>query len=224
MRCSEGGLVRAFIRAFVLSVFSVFVAAANTSVLFQGTLGSDDQIALFQFTLAAAGPVTIQSYGYGGGTAGATTIPAGGFAALAVLFAPLGGDYVQAKIDNGGHCPPAQLDPVTGNCSDPFIQTTLDAGTYYLGLSVNDNVPLTGILADGYTQTGNPGFTCAEGGLSGQFCDVTDALFRTRTGDWAVQFTGADTVTNVNVPEPSTIFIVVSGGLLGALLARRRFC
>jgi hypothetical protein len=45
-------------------------------------------------------------------------------------------------------------------------------------------------LADGFTQTGNPGFTCAEGGQNGQFCDVTDGLFSTRTANFALAITG----------------------------------
>jgi hypothetical protein len=99
----------------------------------------------------------------------------------------------------------------------PDIQTILSAGTYYLGLSVLDNFPLTGTLADGYTQTGNPGFTCAEGGLSGQFCDVSDALFATRTGNWAF------TLDVAPAPEPAGIPVVLPVFLLAAARLRRRF-
>src|SRR5262249_54761218 len=160
------------------------------SSLFQGTFQSDDQTEVFSFTLAAPGTVTIQSFGYAGGVVGPNTIFSGGFAPLAVIFAPFGSDFVQAASDNGGHCPPALFDPVTGNCDDPYLQAALPAGSYFLVLSVWDNVPATGVLADGYKQTGNPGFTCAEGGVGGSFCDVTDALFRSRTGNWALTIDG----------------------------------
>jgi hypothetical protein len=116
------------------------------------------------------------------------------------------------------------VDLVTGNCDDPLLQTFLPVGTYFLGLSVWDNVPLTGTLSDGYTQTGNPGFTCAEGGLSGQFCDTTDALFRSRTGKWAFAFTGVDSVTELGAaPEPATSLLILPVIFLGAML-RRRLC
>ena len=117
--------------------------------------GSTSKIETFRFTLNATGVVTLQSYGYAGGVVNATTIPAGGFAPFAVIFAPLGGDWVQSTIDNGGHCGVTLADPVTGNCDDPYVRTTLSAGTYDLVLSVWDNVPQFGTLADGYKQTGN---------------------------------------------------------------------
>jgi hypothetical protein len=202
--------------AALLSIMTIASPAAT--ILFQGTFSTDDQVELLQFTLNSDSVVTIQSYGYGGGTANATIIPAGGFAPNVTIFTLLGTDYVQATSDTGGHCGTTQTDPVTGNCDDPYIQTLLSAGTYYLGLSVYDNLPSTGNLADGYQQTGNPGFTCAEGGLTGQFCDVTDALFRPRTGNWALTIEGADGTSAV--PEPSTLWL--AGTLIGALLLRRK--
>lgn len=197
-------------------------AASASTFLFQGTFSTDDQVEIFDFTVSATTVVTIQSYGYAGGVVDSTTIAAGGFAPYAMVFALVGSDYVESISDNGGHCAVTQQDPVTGNCDDPYIQTVLPAGNYYLALSVWDNVASTGFLADGFTQTGNPGFTCAEASLSGEFCDVTDALYRPRTGNWALAFTGVDTVADTGVPEPSTWWPVLSGGLLGALRRRRK--
>jgi hypothetical protein len=151
-------------------VLVVLTTAANAATfLFQGTFSTDDQVEMFHFTLLADTTVTLQSYGYAGGVVNSTTIAAGGLAPYAVVFALVGSDYIESTADNGGHCPVTQQDPVTGNCDDPYIQTVLAAGDYYLALSVWDNVALTGSLADGFKQTGNPGFTCAEGGQSGQF-------------------------------------------------------
>ena len=124
--------------------------------------------------------------------------------------------------DNGGHCGITGADPVTGNCDDLYLQTTLAPGSYYVALSVDDNVPATGNLLDGFKQTGNPGFTCAEGGLTGQFCDVTDALFRPRTGNWALDIAGATSVAPTSIPEPATLWPLLSCGLLGALRLRRK--
>jgi hypothetical protein len=206
--------------AKVLAVLVLSAAASPASTLFQGTFATDDQVELFAFTLSSSSLVTIQSYGYAGGTINSTVIPPGGFAPDATIFALVASDYVESTSSNGGNCGMTGTDPVTGNCDDPFIQTTLPAGSYYLALSVWDNVPLTGTLADGYTQTGNPGFTCAEGGSAnpnGTFCDVTDALFRSRTGNWALSFTGTTSVQNVTVPEPPTWRPLLWGALTGAL-------
>ena len=203
----------------------VITAAAGMAspLLLQGTFPADDDVALFRFTLSAPGVVTLQSYGYAGGVANSTTIPAGGFAPDVTIFAQVGSDYVESTSDNGGHCGITGTDPVTGNCDDPYIQSTFAAGTYYLALSVYDNLPVDGFLADGFKQGGNPGFTCAEGGLSGQFCDVTDALFRTRTGNWAFTIAGVTSITSLVIPEPSTGWLITAAGLLG-LLWRRKFC
>jgi hypothetical protein len=206
-----------------VTVLLVLTTAASTAgVLSQGVFSTDDQVELFRLTLNTDAVVTIQSYGYAGGVFGSTTIAAGGFAPDATIFTLVGSDYVYSTSDNGGHCSVTQQDPVTGNCDDPYIHTTLSAGTHYLAISVWDNVPSSDNLADGFKQTGNPGFTCAEGGLSGQFCDVTDALYGSRTGNWALAFTGVDTVADLGVPEPSTWWPMLSGGLLGALVLRRK--
>jgi len=214
--------VTALGKAIMLAAISAVAGTAGT-LSFEGTFSTDDQVNLFQLTLNSTTLVTIQSYGYAGGVMDSTVVPAGGFAPDFTLFALVGSDYQEAASDNGGHCGITSADPVTGNCDDPYIQTTLNAGTYYLGLSVWDNVPLTGFLADGYTQTGNAGFTCAEGGVSGQFCDVTDALYSSRTGNWAVSFTEFSDVTNESAPEPSTWWLTLPAGLAGALFRRRRF-
>lgn len=205
--------------AIALAVLSATAGIAGT-VSFQGAFSTDDQVALFQLTLNSTSTVTMQSYGYAGGVMNSTVIPAGGFAPDFTLFALVGPDYQEAASDSGGHCGITAADPATGNCDDPSIQTTLQAGTYYLGLSVWDNVPITGYMVDGYTQTGNSGFTCAEGGVSGQFCDVTDALYPSRTGNWAVSFTGFSSVTNT--PEPATWWLVLPAAICGGLLRRRR--
>jgi hypothetical protein len=207
-------------KAGCLLVFTAAVGMAG--ILFQGTFAADDQVDYFRLTANSATTITIQSFGYAGGTDNATVIPAGGFAPELSVFAPLGADYVLSNSDNGGHCGATGTDPVTGNCDDPYLQTTLAPGSYIVALSVWDNVPVTGNLADGFKQAGNPGFTCAEGGLTGQFCDVTDAFFRPRTGNWALDIAGASSVVPTSVPEPATWWPLLSGGLLGALRLRRK--
>lgn len=190
-------------------------------ILFQGIFTADNQVELFSVTVNTTETVTIQSYGYAGGSVNSIVIPAGGFAPNASLFDPSGNEIIS---DSGGNCVISGTDPATGNCDDPYIQELLDPGTYTLALTQYYNVSADGYLPDGFTEDGNPGFTCAEFGQSGNFCDVTTALGTQRTGDYALAFTGADAVADTNgttVPEPSSWLLLATGGLFFAL--RRRW-
>jgi len=195
------------------------LSASAATILFQGSIPDDTGVVLINFTLNSAQTVTIHSYGYAGGTVPtlpvATNISAGGFAPNAIIFDGSGNQIIS---DNGGHCGNTLADPVTGNCSDPFIQQLISAGFYTLALVEWDNVPATGNLADGFKQDGNPGFTCAEFGLLGNFCDTTTALGTQRNGNWAVAITGADSATLT--PEPATFTLSMT--CLLAIIARRR--
>jgi hypothetical protein len=205
-----------------LTLFSFAAAFAGpVPTLFQGTFAADNQIEVFQLTLASAGVPTIESFGYAGGTVNATVIPAGGFWPEITLFDSLGMEFNSIA---GGACgsTPALADPVTGNCSDPYFNGPLAAGTYTAVLSVSTNDSVDGILADGFIQSGNPGFTC-QFNPGGQFCDLSDALNRSRTGNWALAFAGFDSVVDTSVvPEPSTWWLLLSGALLMALPSRRK--
>jgi hypothetical protein len=194
--------------------------AGSPADLFQGTFSEDDQVELFSFTSNGSTPITIESYGYAGGVFGSTTIAAGGFAPDATVFDASGDQEV---TDSGGHCPPTGTDSVTGNCDDPYIQQVFSAGTYTLALTVYDNLPVDA-LSDGFRQTGNPGFTCAEGGMTGEFCDVTDALYRQRTGNYAISIAGATAASDITsaTPEPATLPLMLCGALMVTTLYRRR--
>jgi len=96
----------------------------------------------------------------------------------------------------------------------------LGPGTFTLALAVYDNSPAGLFATDGFVEDGNPGFTCQEAGTSGSFCDLTTALGTTRTGNYAIAITGADSVTS---PEPGSVFLLLAGGALTAFLRRRSF-
>ena len=177
-------------------VFFLFVISSfGDLVLYQGTLADDGAVALLHFSLSGTQLLTIESWGYAGGTVftqpSPTGIPAGGFAPN-LVFDPTG---TEVAFDNGGHCGIAAQDPVTGNCDDPYLQETLAPGAYTLAVAEWDSVP-NGSLADGFT--GTPGFSCAELGLSGNFCDVTTALGAERNGNYAVSIESEIAAT----PEP----------------------
>ena len=180
--------------------------------VFSGTFGADDQVALFNIVASAPETVTIQTYGYAGGSAGGNTFLPGGFAPAGFLFDNLG----NVLVLSAGACGQVGKDPVTGNCDDLFFQNTLGPGTFTLALAVNDNAPLGTAVADGFRQDGNPGFTCAELGVSGSFCDLTTATGTSRTGNYALSIT-----TVAAVPEPASGILLLSCGAIIVLRRRR---
>jgi len=193
---------------------------AETPTLFQGTFGLDNQVELFSFTSDGSTPITIESYGYAGGTVNSVAITEGGFAPDEFVFDDTGSELLSLDPQ----CPPGNLDSVTLNCEDPYLQETLGAGTYTLALTVYDNQPSDGTLADGFKQDDNPGFTCTLYGQPGTFCDDTDALVRPRTGNYAISIDGASDVSDITsaTPEPATLPLMLGGALAVTTLYRRR--
>jgi hypothetical protein len=205
------------INGFLL--FSLAVAPGLTTSLFQGTFATDNQVALVNFTANTSETIVIKTYSYAGGTVNSTVIPTGGFAPTAFLFDNLGNILTLTN----GTCGQVGQDPTTLNCDDLYFQDTLGPGTFTLALAVDDNTPVDTSVADGFIQDGNPGFTCQEAGTSGSFCDLTTALGTSRTGDYAISITGADSATQLGVPEPDSMLLLLSSGALIALLRRHCF-
>ena len=195
-----------------LLLFGLSAPGFADIAVFSGTFGADDQVALFSIVASAPETVTIQTYGYAGGSAGGNTFLPGGFAPAGFLFDNMG-DVL--TLTSGG-CGQVGKDPVTGNCDDLFFQNTLGPGTFTLALAVNDNAPLGTAVADGFRQDGNPGFTCAELGVSGSFCDLTTATGTSRTGNYALSIT-----TVAAVPEPASGILLLSCGAIIVLRRRR---
>jgi len=197
-------------------LFSLAVAPGFTATLFfQGTFAADNQVALFTITASALETITIETDSYAGGTLDSIPVSAGGFAPTAFLFNDLGGPITLTN----GTCLQVGTDPTSGTCEDIYYQNPLAAGTYTLALAVDDNSPAGFLVTDGFVQDANPGFTCQEAGTSGSFCDLTTVFGDTRTGNYAIAITGADSVTT---PEPGSILLLLTGGAFIAL-RRRHF-
>jgi hypothetical protein len=205
-----GNLVKGIL-LFSLAAAPGFAA----TILFQGTFAADDQVALFNITANTSETITIQTESYAGGTVNSSIIPAGGFAPTGFLFDNLGNVLTLTN----GSCSQVGRDAVTMNCDDLFFQDTLGPGTFTLALAVYNNTPVGTSVANGFVEDGVPGFTCAEAGTSGSFCDLTTALGSSRTGNFAVAITGANTVVPVGTPEPGSFLLLLAGG---ALVAQRR--
>jgi hypothetical protein len=203
-------------------------ASASSDFSFTGSFAVDDSLQYFEFVPASPN-VVIQTWGYGGTGAGSNAagniIPAGGFDPILSLFDSTGGvlsplNVLVETTYPSGACPPTGVtDPVTGLCYDVYLsETTLTPGaTYLVVLSQNDNAPNLTTLGDGFSEVGNGNFTGSIFGCpNGQFCD---SFANNRTGDWAVDITGATSA--LELPEPGTALMVFTA-LGGALLLRRR--
>lgn len=204
----------------VLYSFFLLMWAATRAVsgplLFEGTFSSDNQVALFDVTTNTAASVRFITYSYAGGNVNATSIPGGGFSPTAFLFDHLGNVFV---LSNDGTCTYVGQDSGTGNCNDLYYQNTLGPGSFTLALAVYDNNPLGTEPGDGFSQDLNPGFTCQEAGVAGNFCDLS-ALGMTRTGNFAISIEGADDAAPVGAPEPGTLLFFCLGGATLLLLRR----
>ncbi len=183
------------------------LSSATFSV--QGTFVSDDQIQLFNFSIASSATVSLISWGSGGGTnGGGTVIPVGGFDTYFGLYTGSGFQIAT----NGDSCAgPAKTN---GACLDAFLSVALPAGNYMLSLTQTGNAA-AGDLIDGFTQQGQGNYTANSG--CNAFCD---SLGVGSNGKWAVDIAGVTSASQPNaVPEPFSI-LLAGGGLL--LLAIRK--
>jgi hypothetical protein len=174
-----------------------------------GTLQSPEATTLIEITLDVAGTVSLQTYGFGGGTNHAgLKIPAGGFDPFIGIFS---GDDDSAVFINGTSddltnyspgCPPAGTVAVGGDggqCGDVAMTFTgLAAGSYTVLVSDAAYIP-NAVFED-------PGGTLGDG-----FADLTGGAFQTcvdasncniDTGNWAIDITSPSTAAGT--PEPAS--------------------
>jgi hypothetical protein len=191
-----------------------------------GTLNSPEDSVLIDLTLVNSGTVTLQTYGFGGGTnAAGTVIPSGGFDPFVGLFSgtgPIalflnGTSDILSNYSPG--CPPAgtvTVGSVGNQCGDVNLQFTgLAAGTYTVLLTDGEYIPNAifesspGFLGDGFTDlTGGVFQTCV---------DANDC--NTDTANWALDIT---TPAGSTVPEPASAPLLATVALaLGASVYAR---
>jgi hypothetical protein len=212
-----------------------------------GTLSASERVFLDSFTLAGSLTITVQTYGFGGGTnAAGNLISPGGFDPLVALFSgPANNASIQT--DGGGNpvasadtlfglfspgCPPAGttvVGTVPGNCGDDRLTVSLGAGAYTLLLSDANFLPLAvdpGVLSPfDLTDTTSNNYGSSTG--NGAYTDLTGGAFQTcvsltdcntDTGNFAVDILESTNSPPAPVPEPGPLTLPCS--VLAALIGR----
>jgi hypothetical protein len=225
-------------------VMSTCTTPAGAIASCNGTFGTSEDAFVETFTLVGSSIITVQTYGFGGGTnAAGTVISPGGFDPLVALFS---GVATNATIltDGGGNpiasadtlfglfspgCPPAgtvMVGTVPGNCGDDRLTVALGAGSYTLLLSDANFLPLAvdpGIVGPvDLTDTTSSNYGSSTN--TGAYTDLSGGVFQTcvtltdcnmDTGDFAVDILASPIAA---VPEPASLSLLCS--VLGALIGR----
>jgi hypothetical protein len=195
---------------FVVGLLVTGSTFADT-VSYTGTLSSPEDSWETNATLSAAGTLTLQTWGFGGGTnAAGTVMPAGGFDPFVGVF-DSSGDLIQGTSDvlsnytSFAGCPPAGLvtiGSVPGNCGDITMSLPLAAGTYTVLLSDAEYIPNAIFDSPSYGNL-SEGFTDLTGGAFQTCVDLNDC--NNDTAKWALDVTTPGGVTAT--PEPGSLAV-----------------
>lgn len=205
---------------FTCMLFSV-PGICDTTTSLTGTLSTPESTVLLTLDVAMPGNVTLQTYGFGGGTNAAGTIIApDGFDPFVGLFSGLGDSavFINGTSDIlstfSPGCPPAGLvtiGSVAGQCGDVNLTFTgLAAGLYTVLLSDGEYVPNAVFEAPGGTL--GDGFTDLTAGVFQTCYDSNDC--NTDTGNWALDITAP---AGSSVPEPGSAALSLFGIALAAI-------
>jgi hypothetical protein len=189
---------------------------------FTGNFVNDNDVQLFSFTLLSPGAVTLQTWGYGGGTnAAGQVIAPGGFESVLAIFQAPSGIAFSGPIDLvAPPCAPRNVDPTllpATLCLDVYSQFSLPAGDYFLSLTQFGNEPI-GNLSDGFPFTDvadlvNPTFNDHFVGTNGY----------QRDSHWAVDISSVDAASQIGgaTPEPASAALVAGAVVLAGFWRRR---
>jgi hypothetical protein len=219
--------MRAFCVILALACLSSVVSAGSITS-YVGTLANPEDTVQLTIALASAGSLTLQTYGFGGGTnAAGTVIPNGGVDLLIALFFGTGPGALfidgtsDALTNYSSHvgCPPAGLVTIgsySGQCGDVTMDfPALGAGTYTVLLSSATYIP-NAVFEAPPAYLGD-GFTDLTGGVF-QTC-VDEANCKPDTANWALDITSS---TPAAVPEPASLGLAGLGLAITAFIARLR--
>ncbi|HTR37087.1 MAG TPA: DVUA0089 family protein [Bryobacteraceae bacterium] len=221
---------------FVFALVPLVLQGSSES--FVGTL--TDPIDVFETTFTLAAPtagITLQTYGFGGGTnAAGTVIASGGTDPFLAIFSgtgagatmltdassnPFGTSLDLTNYSSFQGCPPAGTVDIGGAvCGDiTMALPSLDAGTYTVILSDGQYIPFAvfdnGMLGEGFVD------------LTGaQFCNlsINGLSCPNDSGNYALDITGLP-ASAAPVPEPTDVglSLPVAFVIAGALRRAGRF-
>ncbi len=193
----------------LLGGLTLALASQAAPVSYSGTFLHDndlEQFAALDITSATGGTISAQTSSYA----------AGGFIPALVLFDSTGNE-LHRETAGASTCggPPY--------CFDVGFSLSLSMGSYTLVLSQDGNLPLTGVLADGYIYDSDPTYTTIN--LSPVF-PASMAPFvqfdgAQRTGNWAVTIDVTNNAVS-GVPEPSGPALLAAAFGAWVVVRRRR--
>lgn len=224
-------LTRSFLLFAVLILLFSATAAADTAS-YTGMLANSTDTYSLTLSLATAENVTVQTWGFGGGTnAAGKIIAAGGSdpfiglfygsgSSASILTDALGNPYgtsdALSNFASFAGCPPAGTVDIGGAvCGDVTMTLALASGTYTLllsdGLYIPNAVFDNGTLGEGFSDFTDGTFqTCNADASGGSVC-TND------TGNWAFDLT----TKTVSASEPGS-FLLLGLGLMVLTIAARR--
>jgi hypothetical protein len=211
-----------------LLAFAVTPARADSTQSYVGTLASPETSDGILLNLMATSDVTLQTYGFGGGTnAQGALIAPGGTDLFVGLFVAdgLALDFINGtSLDLTNYtpgCPPANTVSNFGDttCGDVQLSfTALAAGSYTIIISDGQFIPLAAL---GASTTFDDSFFDFTGGV---FCNLQDVDTGTAcpntSGAWALDVT--ESGPSVPAPEPATLLFLCTG--LALTLGARKRC
>jgi hypothetical protein len=216
--------------AVLILLFAATAAADTTS--YTGVLANSTDTYTLTFSLATAENVTVQTWGFGGGTnAAGKMIATGGFdpfigffsgsgSSASILTDALGNPYgtsdALSNFTSFAGCPPAGTVDIGGAvCGDVTTSLALATGTYTLllsdGLYIPNAVFDNGTLGEGFSDFTAGTFQTCNTEASGASVCAND------TGSWAFDLT----TKAVSTSEPGSILLLALGLTVLTVAARR---
>jgi MYXO-CTERM domain-containing protein len=207
------------VRHFAFAAALLAAAPASAADLtFTGNFGRDDNVLLFNFSIASAQTVGIRSTSW-------QSPDGGGFDPI-LYIADSAGNIIQSQ-DDGSLTGTLTVNGMTYNYGayDSFFDVALAAGNYTAIITQYANFANTGNIAGGFSKDGNPNFTFDEG-----YGGATQPMFNgvwddndPRTSFWRFHLLNVDSVTVVDpnpVPAPGALGLF--GLALAALVVQKR--
>lgn len=198
--------------ALLFALCSAMSSASADNISYAGQFTYDNDVQLFNFTVAQQSLVGLRTWSYAGGVnAAGQTIARGGFDPIVALFNSAG---VLIDGEDDGGCNKVAADALSRGCYDINFKVQLAPGTYTASIQQYNNYSVSENLADGFYYQ-NAEYRNFRNGF-------VDELDFKRTGAWAFDLLNVAAPAAPNdVPEPASLGLL-GLGLAGMTVLRRR--